>query len=323
MTLPRLACAALGLVAAVQPAVAEEERAADAPLPAPITLVDPGAAPFSSAELAHALLARLFPPEESGPPRVRIEPASPGAVSVQVGDRSRIVALGDRTGPAAARVVALVVAELMSDAEEDVRREAAGAPAAAPTVTVARATNAPPAASLSTAPAREVSAPAAPPRLYLTGGVAKGLAEEEKFAGTIDADVAVSIGRNGWRLAPSAGFVFMPTRNAGTWSQVSYSAAVARLLGGTSWGALEFFGGPFAARYSIEGATAHAGFLFGAEAMARLAAPLSRRTRLVVATRANVYGNRVRVFWPDDGTGYATPRFELTIGLGLAWDWTS
>ena len=60
MTLSRLAYAALALVAVVRPALAEE-RAADAPLPAPITLVDPGAAPFSSAELAHALLARLFP----------------------------------------------------------------------------------------------------------------------------------------------------------------------------------------------------------------------------------------------------------------------
>ena len=210
----------------------------------------------------------------------------------------------------------------MSDAEDDVKREATDAAAAAPAVTVAHAPNSA-VPSLSTAPARATSAPAAPLRLYLTAGVAKGAAEEERFAGTVDADVAVPFGPNGWRLAPSAGFVFMPTRNAGTWSQVSYSAAVARLLGGTSWGALEFFGGPFAARYSIEGGTAHAGFLFGAEAMARLAVPLSRRTRLVLATRANIYGNRVRVFWPDDGTGYATPRFELTIGVGLAWDWTS
>ena len=78
VSIARTACGVLAFVAAIQPAGAEE-RAADAPLPAPITLVDPGAAPFSSAELAHALLARLFPADESGPPRVRIEPASPGA----------------------------------------------------------------------------------------------------------------------------------------------------------------------------------------------------------------------------------------------------
>ena len=86
---------------------------------------------------------------------------------------------------------------------------------------------------------------------------------------------------------------------------------------------MELFGGPFVARYSIEGATAHAGFLFGAEAMARLAppcraAPASLSRRAPTSTAIGCAS-----FWPDDGTGYATPRLELTIGVGLAWDWTS
>jgi hypothetical protein len=56
--------------------------------------------------------------------------------------------------------------------------------------------------------------------------------------------------------------------------------------------------------------------------VARVAAPLSRRTRLVFATRFHAYGNRTRAFWQNN-IGYATPRLELTLGVGLAWDWTS
>jgi hypothetical protein len=160
-----------------------------------------------------------------------------------------------------------------------------------------------------------------PPRLSLTGGLAKGAAAEELFAGTVDADVVLSLS-GGVRLMPSAGLVYMPTRNSGSWHQVSYSAAMVRVLAGTNRDPLDLYAGPFVAPYKIEGATADAGVLFGAEALARLTAPLSRRLRLVVAARAHAYGNRVRVIWPDGGA-YSTPRFELTIGVGLAWDWTS
>ena len=114
----------------------------------------------------------------------------------------------------------------------------------------------------------------------------------------------------------------MPTRNAGTWGEVSFASASARVLAGGSFGVVDLFGGPFVAGYSVGGATQHAGVLFGAEALARVAMPLSRRTRLVFATRVHAYGNRVRVLWADGGA-YATPRLELTIGVGLAWDWTS
>jgi hypothetical protein len=114
----------------------------------------------------------------------------------------------------------------------------------------------------------------------------------------------------------------MPTRNAGTWGEVSFASASARVLAGGSFAVVDLFGGPFVAPYSVRGATEHAGVLFGAEALARITVPLSRRTRLVLATRVHAYGNRVRVVWADGGA-YATPRLELTISVGLAWDWTS
>lgn len=310
--LARIACAGLALAAVGRPASGQE-------LPAPITMVDPSTAPFSSAELGQALLARLFPGEDAGPPQVRIAPAGNGAVTVEVGERSRLVTLGDRTGPAAARVVALVIAELMSDAAESEAKRAAAAPPP-PRVTAATASTLPP-ESVVAAPSPAPTGSTAPLRLYLTGGVAKGAGAEELLAATVDADLTVPlVGR--LRLAPSAGLVYTPTRNPGSWNEVSFSSAVARLLGGGSLGVLDLYGGPFVARYSIDGANPHDGVLFGAEVLARVAAPLSRRTRLVVATRGHAYGNRVRVVWAD-GHGYATPRLELTIGVGLAWDWSS
>ena len=116
------ACAALAFVAEPRSAFAQGEPAGEPP-PAPTAAVDPGL-PFSTGELAQALLARLSPTDEPGPPRLKVEPAGADAV-VDRGRRPerRVVQIGERTGPAAARVVALVIAELLSD---DPRHRAGG-----------------------------------------------------------------------------------------------------------------------------------------------------------------------------------------------------
>lgn len=312
-----LACAALALVAAPRSARAEDVTAGEPP-PAPIAAVDPGL-PFSTGELAQALLARLAPADESGPPRLKVEPAGADAVTIQVGDRSRVVQIGERTGPAAARVVALVIAELLSDDAETAPDDGAAAPA--PAVTVARSQDERAAPVLS-APSSVASGPSPPPRLCVTGGATKGLGTDELLAGTIDADVVLRYGPSWARVAPSAGLVLMPTRHDGTFDEVGFRSAVGRLLAGGGFGALELLGGPFAAAYSITGATEHAGVLFGGEALARFTLPLSRRLSLVTAMRVDVYANRVRVHWVDGG-GYATPRAGVALGVGLAWDWPS
>src|SRR5262249_46976511 len=91
--------------------------------PAPLKLMQPEALPFSDAQIQGALLARL-PPGAGDPgaarlPPIEIEPAGAGLVTVHVRSQSRIVPVGERSGPEAARVVALVIAELMTrDAEE-------------------------------------------------------------------------------------------------------------------------------------------------------------------------------------------------------------
>ena len=319
VTIVRLVCAGVVLAAAIRPALAQQPPAS-AP-PAAVTLVDPEVVPFSSAELEQALLARSFSSEDAPRPPIRVAPAGVGAVVVEAGDRSRMVSLAERTGPAAARVVALVIAELLSDAGADDQSNDGDEPPS-PAVNVSPNSNGLPPAGLVAVPSPASSGPTPPLRLCVTGGMTAGPGKEEQLAYSADADVILPLEYRGVRLAPSAGAVFMPTRDAGNWREVSYKAGVARLLAGTSLGPVDLFGGPFATRYSIGGINPHAGFLFGAEALARLSVPVSRNARLVAAARAHYYVDRVRVLFVD-GTGYATPRYELSLGIGLAWDWSS
>ena len=298
-----------------------QETGAGAPPTADITLSEPDAVPFSSAELEQALLARfgssakrlVLPSVWRRPAPVRSSSKRATAVA-----SSRLVG---RTGPAAARIVALVIAELLSDASDDGESDAA-VDETAPAVSVSAGSNALPLPSLVTVPSPAPSRPVAPPRLCVTGGVTRGTGVEERLAYTVDADVILPFDYGGVRLAPSAGFAFTPTRKTATLHEVSSMEGIARLLAGIGHGPVDLFAGPFATRYSIEGITPHAGFLFGAEALARFSTPLSRHVRLVVAMRANAYANRVRIVFVD-GMGYATPRVELSLGLGLAWDWAS
>jgi hypothetical protein len=151
--------------------------------------------------------------------------------------------------------------------------------------------------------------------------LANPILNDENIDGTAVAG-GDSIEYKGVRLAPSAGLVWRTTRLTATWYEVSYTAVVARLLGGTSIGWVDLFGGPFVVRYGIGGINPNAGYLFGAEALARVSVPLSTHVRFVVATRAHAYADRVRVAYPND-IGFATPRFELSLGIGLGWDWSS
>src|SRR5581483_12192453 len=114
------------------------------------------------------------------------------------------------------------------------------------------------------APPRAARPPAraAPTRLCVTGGVAKGVGADELLAGTFDVDVVVRRPRSRLQLAPSVGLVDMPKRNAGTLDEVSFWALILRLLGGASFGPVDVLAGPFVSPSRIGGATPHAGWLF-------------------------------------------------------------
>ncbi len=287
---------------AVAPARAAPEE------PSPPAAVDspaPGL-PFSTVDLDRALLARLVAGAGvSGP---RVEPAGPGAVTVHLGDLERRVVVGDRVGPAAARIVALVIAEML---------ETAPAPAPAPR----RARQEEPIGAVAATPASPVVPERHQAWVSLAGGLAKGLGHEELLTDTIDLDV-VWAPKGRARIGPSLGLAVLPTRGAGSVEQVSFLDGTFRLLGGAGWGPVEVLAGPFLATYSIGGVTPHAGRLFGGEALGRLVAPLRPRLNLTATVRADVYANRVRVQWPDQ-EGFATPRIGLAIGVGLAWQWRS
>ena len=163
----------VAFVAGPVPPLLRAKPRATAP-PAPITAVDPGAGlPFSTAELEQALLARLSP-ADARPRRVEGRARRRRRVTIQVGDRSRVVTIGERTGPAAARIVALVIAELLSDDADAAQADGGGRAAA---VTVARW-------PMSRAPVRphrigRPRRPSPPPRLCFTGGATKGMGTEE------------------------------------------------------------------------------------------------------------------------------------------------
>lgn len=274
------------------------------------------ALPFSDAELQQALLARLLPASsEPGPPAARVEPAGPGVVTVRVGSRTRAVAVGDRTGSAAARVVALVIAELLTAGGPE-EAPAVVTPARQPVETSAGATEAAGELQLVLPEARRRW------RLVVTGGATRGTGADEWAAGTLNADLVIAPRAGRLKLAPSLGLTMMPTRNPGELNEVSFRGLTARLLGGFGRGPVDVLAGPIASAYAIGGATAHSGFLFGGEILARVAAPLSRRVRLAVDARVDGWANRVRVHWADGGS-YATPRVGFGIGVGLAWDWPS
>jgi len=181
---------------------------------------------------------------------------------------------------------------------------------------------------LATPSPRAVDAPATPrdrapvPRICLTGGVAKGTGSQELLAGTLDIDVAFPVRRSRLRIGPSVGMTIMPTRNAGTFDEVSFIGAAFRLLGGAAVGPAELLAGPILSPYSIGGATPHDGLLLGGVVMARVTAPLAHRLWLVAAARADGYANRVRVHWAD-ARAYATPRVGIAVDVGFAWSWAS
>jgi hypothetical protein len=311
----------LALLVAAAPARGETADAT----PVSVTLVQPEALPFSESELQQALLARLPAPTseaapggEAGLQRAEVEPAGAGAVTVHVGEQSRVVVVGDRSGAGAARVVALVIAELLGAvAETDAT---GGAAAAAPTVvaTGVAASGAPPATLDAEAPPPK---PGWTPRLCVTAGAVKGTNGDELWAATVNIDLVMPWGPGRLLFAPSAGLTVIPTHNSDTIDQVSYLGVAGRALVGPRLGLLDVLGGPVLSGYRIGGVLPHAGVLFGGEAMARLAIPLWDQLRLVADARVDAFANRVQVIFAG-GQTFATPRVGLGAGVGLAWDWT-
>ena len=259
--------------------------------------------PFTADEIARAVAARLSPNPAQGPRRAfLVGPVDGGIVRLRVGDKLVYVPTGDRQGASAARVVALVIADLAAD---EIVPAAAVPAAARASGEVTRAVPAAP-------------RPPGPMRLTLGAVLSKGLGGEEMPCYGVEADlVGRAIGRITWGTA--LGLVVIPHQDTPQPDGFSYTAGIARLLVAWRLPGLELLAGPFASRYALGGSSHHTGTLAGAGVSARLAPALSHRLRLVVGVRVEGYANRIHATWSTQ-SGFATPRVAAALSVGVAWE---
>ncbi|HWJ55687.1 MAG TPA: hypothetical protein VNR90_05700 [Vicinamibacterales bacterium] len=270
-------------------------------------------APFAPTELDDAVRARV---PDQGDVRVVVSPSGPGTVVVRVGDKAQVVEVGDRRGTAAARVVALVIADLIA---AELVPAVAAAPADDAETQGDKSESAPDAPAVLVRDPAPVARQAQPPyRIAAAAGASKGIGAQEPFCARVDADVSRPLA-GPFVVGAALGLVLIPTRDGGQPDELSYTAGVARVWAGWRAGVLGLGIGPFVSPYRVGGAVEHMGVLAGAGVHARVTTPLAEKVLLVAELRGDAYANRIHVTWPGLG-GFATPRAEVALVAGLAWD---
>jgi len=296
--------------------------AASAPAAAPaataIRLRTTGDLPFTAEELEQAAGARLAMSAEAGAPVVIVGPTDEAGVQVGMGERRTVVVVGAHTGLAAARIVALAIAELAAEASD--AHPAQKSDPEAP-VAHAAAANAPPVIAAPAATPLPVSAPPRPAALISVAlGAAKGIDATEPFTGTCEADVTLPLGR--FDVAGTLGVWRVPTRHAGLADEASFVAGAVRASAGLRSGPVQLLIGPFVAPYRIEGGVSHTGVLAGGGAMLRVGRKLGAAPKVHVfgSFRVDAFANRVSVSLVGAEPSFATPRLAGALGVGIAWD---
>jgi hypothetical protein len=305
-SLPFVPCA---LLAASAPAAALAATA--------IRLETTGQLPFSPEELEQAAGARLAMSAEAGAPVVMVGPADDAGVHVRMGARTTAVVVGARAGLAAARIVALAIAELAADAPDGASPPK---PEPAPPTPDAAARKAPPAIAAPAAPPPAAPPPHPLPRISVTLGASKGMDASEPFTGTCEADVTLPLRH--FDVVATLGIWDAPTRNAGRADEASFVAGVARASAGWRAGPLQLLLGPFVAPYRIEGGVNHTGVLAGGGAMLRAGHRLAAAPRVSVfgSVRVDAFVNRVSVSLVGSEPSFASPRLAAAVGVGVGWD---
>ncbi|HET6149066.1 MAG TPA: hypothetical protein VFH68_16120, partial [Polyangia bacterium] len=239
-----------------------------------------------------------FPEPAEGPRRAfLVGPMDGGIIRLRVGDKLVYVPTGEQHGAPAARVVALVIADLVADEILPAAARVSG--------DVTRAMTDGPRSP-------------APMRLTLGAVLSKGLGGEEMPCYGVEADlVGRAIGRMTWGAA--LGLMVIPHQDTPQPDGFSYKAGIARLLVAWRLSRLELLAGPFASRYALGGSSHHVGTLAGAGVSARLAPALSRGLRLVAGVRVEGYANRIHATWSSH-SGFATPRVAAAVSIGVAWE---
>jgi len=304
--LPLICCA---LLAAGVPALARGAT--------PIRLQIGGELPFTADELEQAAGARLTMSTEPGAAVVVVGPADGAGIQIRMGDRQAVVDVGARAGLAAARVVALAIAELVAEAPDG-----ASTPPPAPAVP-------PPESAPRTAPLA-IAAPAAPPaaslppgppvRIAVAIGGSKGMDASEPLTWTCEADATFPVRR--LEVMAGLGVWDTPTQHAGQADEASFVALVVRAGAGWRTGPVQLLLGAFAAPYRLEGGVHHTGVLAGGGTMLRVGRRLAAAPKVQVfgSLRVDAFANRISVSVPGFEPSFASARLAAAVGIGIAWD---
>ncbi len=353
-----------------------------------------GSLPFSQDELAQVVGARVELSQDSSATVIEIA-GSPGRVAVSLLGRQRVVDLGAQRGSRAARLVALVVSDLMLEAAvlpsgDDLHgfdetpaaddgavstddgavssddpdeldepipgaprpaarprpRSPAGvapaaAPAPAPAAASARTRAAAPGPRRSprpTPPRRRPSADAAMPMdddgtVSTVSARSSGASAPSRFQltmipglgiGTDDSGLVTeqfAVGLSGpllrRRFLIEVAALLVPTARVPSGDGISMSEQSMRVGYGDRHGVFSAFIGPHFSIYQLDGARDSSRVGFGGRLLAtpRLVGSL----RLAISGSLDYYFNRLHVLIGGQ-EAFSTPRLNLQLGLGLAWN---
>ena len=304
------------LVAAVLLAAAASAAAQAATA---IRLQTTGDLPFTANELEQAVGARFAMSAAASAELVTVGPVDEAGVQVRMGEREATVSIGAYSGLAAARVVALAIAEIAAEAPDSA--DAAPSESAPPTVVAPPPTGPPSIATPSALRPGATPPQDAPVRLSIALGTAKGTETFEPFIWTCEA--AAAFPRRGFDLVAGLGVWGVPTINAGRPDEVSFMAGVVRAGAGWRVGPVQVVLGPFVAPYRLEGPlVSHTGLLAGGSVMARAGwRPFAASNVEVFGSlRGDVFANRAAFAAYNSDPSFATPRVAASLALGIGWD---
>jgi hypothetical protein len=253
----------------------------------PIELgVGPGL-PFTTEQLEQALASRVG---DSSIARLTVTAHGEGAADIAAGGLTRVVPFGDRTGYAAARVVALAIYDLLL--------VEATPPALARLDDRANAVLARPMVQLAALAGAMKGAGTAQP-LGLALSVALTWPVSDRLCGRV-----------------SAGSWWVPEGEP-TPANAGLQAWPLRISAGLRRGGVDLVAGPIVMPYVLSGTVHTRGVVAGAGASADAGLRVSRGMRLVASGGLDVFANRVEVRNNREPI-FSTPRVALSVALGLA-----
>ncbi|HEX5655968.1 MAG TPA: hypothetical protein VFX59_02185 [Polyangiales bacterium] len=242
------------------------------------------------AELEAALSLRL--PPDAAPAAVVLRAHGPGYLQLAFGDQRQSIALGDLRGAAAARVIALVIADRV------------------------RAETAPPSAvPVPAEPQPEAKPPAAPPKLWLgaSARAGKGLAALEPFSPGLATSVQYTPRR--WLLEGDVELFWTPNERRNGVDSAARGARV-RAQAGLPFGPIQALLGAAATRFSVSGGTGFSGWLGSLGAALRFDVPLRAAFDLTLSAGVD-YSLRRFELQAYQVSVIATPRVELWLAAGV------